>query len=101
MMNTNATTLSVPVYFRISELATAPETTARIYTDPKGQVRNIKAKPAHKGITPLGKSTILKWCKEGRFPAPIRRFQGMTLWNAAEVYQWLADLNTAANDGVA
>ena len=81
------------VYYRLSELATAPEKKARVYTDPKGQTRNISAKPAHKGVTPLGASTILKWTKEGKFPQPLRKaVSGITLWKADDVHQWLLDL---------
>jgi len=87
-----------PTYYRLSELATAPAKAARVYTDPKGQTRNISAKPAHKGITPLGSSTILKWCKEGRFPAPIRQLSGITVWSATSVHEWLKSLETASND---
>lgn len=87
-----------PTYYRLKELATTPAKAARVYTDPKGQTRNISAQPAHKGITPLGASTILKWCKEGRFPKPTRQLQGITLWSASSVHDWLKSLETAAND---
>lgn len=88
-----------PAFYRLSELATSPATPAKTYTEPSGRVRNISAKPAHKGITPLGASTILKWSKERRFPEPIRQMQGVTVWRASEVHSWLLSLETAANDG--
>jgi len=87
-----------PTYYRLKELATSPAKAARVYTDPKGQTRNISAQPPHKGVTPLGASTILKWSASGRFPKPIRQLQGITLWSASEVHDWLKSLETAAND---
>jgi predicted DNA-binding transcriptional regulator AlpA len=97
-MQSIETAVKNQTYFRLSEIATSPAKPAREYTDPQGKVRNIKAKPAHKGVTPLGASTILKWCKDGRFPKPLRHLKGVTLWKAADVYQWLASLEVAAND---
>lgn len=88
-----------PAFYRLSELATSPAKSATTYTEPSGRVRNISARPAHKGITPLGASTILKWSKEGRFPAPIRQLSGITVWTASSVHAWLLSLETAANDG--
>lgn len=87
-----------PTYYRLKELATAPAKQARVYTDPHGKVRNIPAQPPHKGVTPLGASTILKWCKEGRFPKPTRQLQGITLWSVSSVADWLKSLETASND---
>lgn len=87
-----------PAYYRLKELATSPAKAARVYTDPNGNTRNISAQPAHKGVTPLGASTILKWCKEGRFPKPTRQLQGITLWSATSVHEWLKSLENCAND---
>lgn len=87
-----------PAFYRLSELATSPATPAKTYTEPSGRVRNISAKPANKGVTPLGASTILKWSANGRFPAPIRQMQGVTVWRVSDVKAWLLRLETAAND---
>lgn len=85
-------------YFRLSELATSPATPAREYTEPSGKIRKISAKPAHKGITPLGASTILKWEKLGKFPKAIRTIAGVTVWKATDVCLWLKSLESASND---
>lgn len=87
-----------PAFYRLSELATSPAKPAKTYTDPQGRVRNISARPANKGVTPLGASTILKYERLGLFPKAIRSIQGITVWSASSVHDWLKSLETAAND---
>ena len=41
--------------------------------------------------TGLGKSTIWKWVKEGRFPHPYKLSTRVTVWSSEEVNQWIAD----------
>jgi predicted DNA-binding transcriptional regulator AlpA len=100
-MSTNAKLPHPKIYFRLNELATSPETPAKKYIDPQGRIRNISAKPAHKGITPLGKSTILRWSSDGRFPAPNRSLKGITVWSAVAVNEWLEKLGQPVNDSAA
>jgi len=88
-----------PAFYRLSELATSPAKPAKTYTDPQGRVRNISARPANKGVTPLGASTILKYERLGLFPKAIRSIQGVTVWKEADVKKWLLSLESAANEG--
>jgi predicted DNA-binding transcriptional regulator AlpA len=100
-MSTQTTAPQLQTYFRLSELATSPATPAKKYIDPQGKIRNISAKSAHKGITPLGKSTILRWSSDGRFPAPNRSLKGITVWSAVAVNEWLEKLGHSVNDSAA
>ena len=87
-----------PAFYRLSELATSPAIPSREYTEPSGRIRKISAKPAHKGVTPLGASTILKWEKLGKFPKAIRTISGVTVCKASDVCLWLKSLESASND---
>lgn len=98
MIDTDSSNTSSPIYYRLSELATAPASPARVYVERNGYIRKINAKPAHKGIVPLGASTILKWTKLGKFPKPVKPFPGVTLWRDVDIQAWLVSLNKASND---
>ena len=41
----------------------------------------------------IGKSTLWKWVKDGKFPQPIRLSARMTLWSAADIHKWLENHN--------
>ena len=51
---------------------------------------------------PIAKSTIEKWVKEGRFPAPVKLSPTVTCWKNEDIHNWLNGLATmqqsAAND---
>ncbi len=46
--------------------------------------------PAVAAICDAGKSTILNWVRQGRFPAPVR-FGNYTAWKSSDVAAWCAD----------
>ena len=39
--------------------------------------------------TKLGKSTILAWESQGRFPAAVRLSPAFRVWLEADVYKWM------------
>jgi len=51
---------------------------------------------------PIAKSTVEKWVKEGRFPAPVKLSPTVTCWKNEDIHNWLNGLATmqqpAAND---
>ena len=51
---------------------------------------------------PIAKSTVEKWVKEGRFPAPVKLSSTVTCWKNEDIHAWLNNLATmqqpAAND---
>lgn len=38
-----------------------------------------------------GKSTIIKWVKDGKFPTPLQLSPGVVAWLRADVDAWLAE----------
>ena len=42
------------------------------------------------GILPCSRSSLWRWVKEGRFPAPFKLGNRMTAWRASDVAAWLA-----------
>lgn len=39
-------------------------------------------------IVPVGKATLWRWVKEGKFPAPVKLNGTITAWCMADVYLW-------------
>lgn len=51
--------------------------------------------------TQLGKSTILAWESQGRFPAAVRLSPAFRVWLESDVHQWMMNKrNTQAHDQV-
>ncbi|MFL1732505.1 helix-turn-helix transcriptional regulator [Moraxella oculi] len=38
---------------------------------------------------PIGKSTVWKWVKDGKFPQPIKLSPTVTVWRNSDIHQWL------------
>ncbi|MCL8350801.1 AlpA family phage regulatory protein, partial [Acinetobacter baumannii] len=74
---------------RISQLSTTAERKERIYKDRKGRIRIIKARPAKKGILPMGESTIWEKVRHGEFPKPIKISSRITCWKKSDIINWL------------
>lgn len=47
--------------------------------------------PVVSGVCGLGKSTIWRWCAEGKFPKPTKLGERVSAWPVAELRAWLAD----------
>ncbi|WP_316892601.1 helix-turn-helix transcriptional regulator [Ralstonia mannitolilytica] len=47
--------------------------------------------PVVVAVSGLAKSTIWKWCADGRFPKPRKLGPRVSAWPVAEVRAWLAD----------
>ena len=51
--------------------------------------------------TKLGKSTILAWESQGRFPAAVRLSPAFRVWLESDVHQWMVNKrNVQAHDQV-
>jgi prophage regulatory protein len=62
--------------------------------------RFIKLEDAS-SITQLGKSTILAWESQGRFPAAVRLSPAFRVWLESDVHQWMMNKrNALAHDQV-
>lgn len=49
------------------------------------------------GRLPVSAATIWRWVREGNFPKPIRLGASVTVWDLAEVDQFIARRATEAN----
>lgn len=47
------------------------------------------------GITKLGKSTVLAWESQGRFPRAVRLSPTFRVWLQADVHEWMRSIHDA------
>lgn len=47
--------------------------------------------PIVAGVSGLAKSTVWKWCADGRFPKPVKLSSRVSAWHVADLRAWLAD----------
>ena len=40
-------------------------------------------------VVPVSKSTIWQWCRDGRFPAPIKLGERTTCWHESAVFDFI------------
>jgi len=62
--------------------------------------RFIKLEDAS-SITQLGKSTILAWESQGRFPAAVRLSPAFRVWLESDVHQWMMNKRNSQLHGEA
>lgn len=41
------------------------------------------------GLIPVSQSTIWRWVRQRKFPAPLKLTRGVTAWRRADVKSWL------------
>lgn len=41
------------------------------------------------GIVPVSQSTLKRWVRAGKFPAPIKLSENVSAWRAADVHTWV------------
>lgn len=74
---------------RIQQLASTAERKQKIYKDPRGRTRIIKARPAKRGLLPMGESTIWEKVRRGEFPKPVKISSRITVWKRSDIIKWL------------
>lgn len=47
--------------------------------------------PTVAAVSGIGRSTIWKWCAQGRMPAPVKLSPRVSAWQVAALRDWLAD----------
>jgi predicted DNA-binding transcriptional regulator AlpA len=55
-------------------------------TRPTGLLRERQIRP---GLNPVAHSTYWQWIKTGKFPAPHKISEKVTVWRAEDVYAWI------------
>lgn len=97
------TSFSTEQFLRIKDLANFPEKQATTHTYKsginKGKTKNIKARPASKGLIGVSDKTIWQWVKKGQFPAPLKLSDGVTVWRMSEVLKWINSQATTTTVG--
>lgn len=54
------------------------------------RIRQLATEGKHTGLIPVASSTIWRWVKAGKFPKPFTMGSRCTVWDAAEVDEWIA-----------
>lgn len=72
---------------RLNELASFPEQPEKPKRKGEG---TTPAKPAKQGKLPVSPATIWRWVREGRFPAPFKLGNNVTVWDEDVIDQFLA-----------
>jgi predicted DNA-binding transcriptional regulator AlpA len=55
------------------------------------RLNQLASLPGRPGLLPVSPSTVWRWVREGRFPAPFSLGVKTTVWDKAAVDQWLAN----------
>jgi prophage regulatory protein len=61
-------------------------------------IGDLKAQPPIPPIIPISRSTLWNWVKTGRFPRPTKLGPRVTVWNAADVRDFISG-NWEGNHG--
>jgi prophage regulatory protein len=54
------------------------------------RLRQLASKKGHPGLLPVSPATIWRWVRQGNFVAPFSLGPSTTVWDAAQVDEWLA-----------
>lgn len=54
------------------------------------RIRQLATEGKNTGLIPVTSSTIWRWVKAGKFPKPFTMGSRCTVWDAAEVDEWIA-----------
>ena len=76
-------------FYRMSQLATTAARKERKYIAKDGTTRINKARPARKGILPMGETTIWDKVRSGEFPQPVKLTERITAWRIEDVQAWM------------
>ena len=71
-----------------AQSTTSPETTPEIGRYMR--VTDITTTSKHKGILPVSPSTLWRWVRQGKFPAPVRLTSCTVVWKESAITAWLA-----------
>lgn len=65
------------------------ETTSNTDTAKREGVSPLVRQPVVLKAIGIGKSTLWRWIREGRFPKPVRLGANCVAWRADDVNQWI------------
>ena len=61
------------------------------------RVAEIATTKTSTGMLPVSPATIWRWVREGKFPAPFKLGDSVTVWNVAEVEAFLVQRSEGAS----
>lgn len=79
----------------------APTIPAETYAALQQEYPGVLRLPRVVALCGVQKSTIWKWAKIGKFPAPVRLSANATGWREADVRAWVHGLQTVSEEGAA
>lgn len=56
------------------------------------RISELASTPSKPGLLPVSPTTVWRWVREGRFPAPFKLSKNVTVWNKDVIDQFLAAL---------
>ncbi|MET3132628.1 prophage regulatory protein [Oxalobacteraceae bacterium GrIS 1.11] len=59
------------------------------------RISGLATTPTKSGKLPVSPATVWRWVREGKFPAPHKISDGVTVWNESDVDAWLYARTTA------
>lgn len=66
-------------------------TTQRVERDSVLPATGFVRLPTVAAVAGIGRSTIWKWCAQGRMPSPVKLSSRVSAWPVAALREWLAD----------
>lgn len=54
------------------------------------RISELASTPSKPGLLPVSPTTVWRWVREGRLPAPFKLGKNVTVWDADEIDQFLA-----------
>lgn len=65
------------------------ETTTGVTDTPVEVVPLLREQVVRKTVGGIGRTTLWRWVREGRFPKPIRLGANCIAWRADDINQWI------------
>lgn len=62
------------------------------------RIRQMVTGPDRVGILPISAATLWRWVKAGNFPKPFKLGEKVTVWDAAEVDQFIEAQKAGGKD---
>ena len=59
------------------------------------RLSQLATEKGRRGLLPVGPATIWRWAKAGQFPRPFKLGEKITVWDAAEVDEFIASRRAA------
>lgn len=55
------------------------------------RISKLASTPAKSGLIPVSPATVWRWVREGKFPAPFKLSDGITVWKLEDVEAFILE----------